>query len=124
MCRNCSISRKRRCCTPHRPYTMRGSCATPSVMPSSVTRSHRSFIHIAHRCRSRTLKPAAVAAFKRIFRIIDKDGDGGAVCTLHRGPCTAGLLSDDELNGFQALCFKQSLSKEEIIGVKSVRVVR
>lgn len=47
-----------------------------------------------------------MTAFKRVFRICDRDGDG--------------RLSDSELNGFQMLCFNQSLSAEEIQGVKTV----
>lgn len=56
--------------------------------------------------RSHTLKPAAVAALTRIFKLLDRDGDG--------------LLSDDELQAFQVLCFDAPLSAAELAQIKEV----
>ena len=56
--------------------------------------------------QSNTLKPAATIALRRIFRICDKDRDGG--------------LNDEELNGYQFTCFEEELSPEELAGVKQV----
>ncbi|BGP03689.1 Mitochondrial Rho GTPase 1 [Rhodotorula toruloides] len=56
--------------------------------------------------RQHTLKPAAVAALSRIFRLVDADKDG--------------LLSPDELNDFQRLVFDAPLQSREIEGVKEV----
>ncbi len=52
------------------------------------------------------LKPSAAAALRRIFRICDKDRDGG--------------LNDKELNDFQYTCFNVHLQPEELAGVKKV----
>lgn len=52
------------------------------------------------------LKPPAAAALRRIFKICDKDRDGG--------------LNDKELNEFQYTCFNQPLAAEELAGVKKV----
>lgn len=52
------------------------------------------------------LKPAAAAALRRIFKICDKDGDGG--------------LNDKELNDFQHTCFNVYLQQKELEGVKKV----
>ncbi|CAM8896051.1 unnamed protein product [Rhodiola kirilowii] len=53
-----------------------------------------------------SLKPRCMRAFKRIFIICDKDGDG--------------VLSDSELNEFQIKCFDAPLQPAEIVGVKRV----
>eukprot|EP00871_Galdieria_phlegrea_P001187 jgi/Galph1/2069/GphlegSOOS_G753.1 len=53
-----------------------------------------------------TLKPKAVAALKRIFRLCDKDKDG--------------VLNDEELNQFQYNCFGVELKPKEREGVKNV----
>lgn len=53
-----------------------------------------------------TLKPNAVAALKRIFRLCDKDKDG--------------VLNDEELNQFQYECFGVELKPKEREGVKNV----
>ncbi|GJQ13379.1 hypothetical protein GpartN1_g5170.t1 [Galdieria partita] len=53
-----------------------------------------------------TLKPKAVAALKRIFRLCDKDKDG--------------VLNDEELNQFQYECFGVELKPKEREGVKNV----
>ncbi|ELR24831.1 Ras subfamily protein [Acanthamoeba castellanii str. Neff] len=55
---------------------------------------------------SRSLREECVAALKRIFKLCDKDRDG--------------ILSDDELNAFQARCFGASLDPAELQGVKDV----
>lgn len=55
-----------------------------------------------------SLRPRAKAALRRIFKICDKDMDGG--------------LNDTELNDFQHTCFNVRLQPAEIDGVK--RVVR
>lgn len=52
------------------------------------------------------LKPLAVAALKRIFRLCDADHDG--------------KLNDHELNEFQFKCFNVHLRNEELVGVKNV----
>ncbi|KAK4529743.1 hypothetical protein CCYA_CCYA02G0600 [Cyanidiococcus yangmingshanensis] len=52
------------------------------------------------------LKPLAVAALKRIFRLCDTDRDG--------------KLNDTELNEFQYKCFNVHLRNEELVGVKNV----
>lgn len=52
------------------------------------------------------LKPSASAALRRIFKICDKDGDGG--------------LNDKELNDFQFTCFNVHLQPKELEGVKKV----
>ncbi len=52
------------------------------------------------------LKPLAVAALKRIFRMCDTDHDG--------------KLNDQELNEFQYKCFNVHLRNEELVGVKNV----
>ncbi|EME26374.1 Mitochondrial Rho GTPase 1 [Galdieria sulphuraria] len=53
-----------------------------------------------------TLKPKAVSALKRIFRLCDKDKDG--------------VLNDEELNQFQYECFGVELKPKEREGVKNV----
>ena len=53
-----------------------------------------------------SLKPSAEAALRRIFKICDKDRDGG--------------LSDKELNDFQFTCFNVLLQPDELAGVKKV----
>lgn len=53
-----------------------------------------------------SLKPPAIAALRRIFKICDKDRDGG--------------LNDKELNDFQYACFNQPLADAELAGVKKV----
>ncbi|KAH7410753.1 mitochondrial Rho GTPase-like protein [Cadophora sp. MPI-SDFR-AT-0126] len=50
------------------------------------------------------LKPAAVAALKRIFYLCDKDQDG--------------YLNDQEMNDFQAKCFEKPLSPEDLDNIK------
>ncbi|KAI0566133.1 Small GTPase [Gracilaria domingensis] len=52
------------------------------------------------------LKPDASTALRRIFKLCDKDGDGG--------------LNDKELNDFQYHCFSVYLKEEELEGVKKV----
>lgn len=56
--------------------------------------------------RTHSLRPAAIAALTRIFRLCDLDNDG--------------LLSDNELQAFQLLCFRSALSPEELRGIKEV----
>lgn len=56
--------------------------------------------------RTHQLKPKCAQAFKRIFKIVDRDKDG--------------FLSDKELNQFQFYCFGLPLSPEELAGVKEV----
>ncbi|CAG8978028.1 hypothetical protein HYALB_00000698 [Hymenoscyphus albidus] len=51
------------------------------------------------------LKPAAVAALKRIFYLSDKDQDGH--------------LNDQEMHDFQAKCFEKSLSDDDLDNIKS-----
>lgn len=55
-----------------------------------------------------SLQPEAKAALRRIFKLCDKDADGG--------------LNDKELNDFQYFCFEVHLQPAELEGVK--RVVR
>lgn len=55
---------------------------------------------------TQSLKPPASAALRRIFKICDKDGDGG--------------LNDKELNDFQFTCFNVHLKPAELDGVKKV----
>lgn len=55
---------------------------------------------------AQALKPSAAAALRRIFKICDKDGDGG--------------LNDKELNDFQYTCFNVHLQPQELDGVKKV----
>lgn len=55
---------------------------------------------------TQSLKPPASAALRRIFKICDKDGDGG--------------LNDKELNDFQYTCFNVHLKPKELEGVKKV----
>jgi len=50
------------------------------------------------------LKPAAVAALRRIFYLNDKDQDG--------------YLNDKEMNDFQAKCFEKPLSPEDLENIK------
>lgn len=50
------------------------------------------------------LKPAAVAALKRIFYLCDKDQDG--------------YLNDQEMHDFQAKCFEKPLSLEDLDNIK------
>lgn len=50
------------------------------------------------------LKPAAVAALKRIFYLCDKDQDG--------------YLNDQEMNAFQEKCFDKPLSPEDLDNIK------
>lgn len=52
------------------------------------------------------LKAPAAAALRRIFKLCDKDGDGG--------------LNDKELNDFQYTCFNVHLQPKELEGVKKV----
>lgn len=52
------------------------------------------------------LKPKAVAALRRIFKMCDRDADGG--------------LNDIELNDFQNACFNVRLQPQELEGVKRV----
>jgi mitochondrial Rho GTPase 1 len=52
------------------------------------------------------LKPKAVEALKRIFRLSDVDKDQ--------------LLNDDELNEFQRKCFTASLSESELMKIKEL----
>jgi len=51
-----------------------------------------------------TLKPAAVAALRRIFYLCDKDQDG--------------YLNDQEMHDFQAKCFEKPLSPEDLDNIK------
>lgn len=51
------------------------------------------------------LKPAAVAALKRIFYLSDRDQDG--------------YLNDKEMQDFQQKCFMKELSEEELENIKS-----
>lgn len=53
-----------------------------------------------------SLRPKAVAALRRIFKLCDKDGDG--------------RLNDKELNDFQFKCFGVHLQPAELEGVKKV----
>lgn len=53
-----------------------------------------------------SLKSPAAAALRRIFKICDKDRDGG--------------LNDKELNDFQYTCFSVHLKPKELEGVKKV----
>lgn len=55
---------------------------------------------------NQALKPSAAAALRRIFKLCDKDGDGG--------------LNDKELNDFQYTCFNVHLQPKELEGVKKV----
>lgn len=55
---------------------------------------------------SHSLRPKAVAALRRIFKLCDKDGDG--------------RLNDKELNDFQYKCFGVHLQPAELEGVKKV----
>ncbi|KAJ5053959.1 uncharacterized protein L3040_000248 [Drepanopeziza brunnea f. sp. 'multigermtubi'] len=50
------------------------------------------------------LKPAAVAALRRIFYLCDKDQDG--------------YLNDQEMNAFQAKCFEKPLSPGDLDNIK------
>lgn len=50
------------------------------------------------------LKPAAIAALRRIFYLCDKDQDG--------------LLNDQEMNDFQSKCFEKPLSAEDLENIK------
>lgn len=50
------------------------------------------------------LKPAAVAALKRIFYLCDKDQDG--------------YLNDEEMHDFQAKCFQKPLSQDDLDNIK------
>ncbi|RDL37063.1 Mitochondrial Rho GTPase [Venustampulla echinocandica] len=50
------------------------------------------------------LKPAAVAALKRIFYLSDKDQDG--------------YLNDQEMHAFQEKCFEKQLSDEDLENIK------
>jgi Ras family protein T1 len=50
------------------------------------------------------LKPAAVAALKRIFYLCDKDQDG--------------YLNDQEMHNFQAKCFQKPLTPEDLENIK------
>lgn len=50
------------------------------------------------------LKPAAIAALRRIFYLCDKDQDG--------------LLNDQEMNNFQAKCFEKPLSPDDLANIK------
>eukprot|EP00178_Gracilaria_changii_P004695 TRINITY_DN1765_c0_g1_i1.p1 TRINITY_DN1765_c0_g1~~TRINITY_DN1765_c0_g1_i1.p1 ORF type:complete len:588 (+),score=131.21 TRINITY_DN1765_c0_g1_i1:322-2085(+) len=52
------------------------------------------------------LKPDASTALRRIFKLCDKDADGG--------------LNDKELNDFQYHCFNVYLKEDELEGVKKV----
>ncbi|KAG8682869.1 ERMES complex Ca(2+)-binding regulatory GTPase gem1, partial [Ceratobasidium sp. 395] len=53
-----------------------------------------------------TLKPAAVDALRRIFRLCDTNKDG--------------VLDTHELNEFQQTCFKAPLQDQEVEGIKSI----
>jgi mitochondrial Rho GTPase 1 len=50
------------------------------------------------------LKPAAVAALRRVFYLCDKDQDG--------------YLNDQEMHDFQAKCFQKPLSPEDLENIK------
>lgn len=50
------------------------------------------------------LKPAAVAALRRIFFLCDKDQDG--------------YLNDEEMHAFQAKCFEKPLSDDDLENIK------
>lgn len=52
------------------------------------------------------LKPDAVTALKRIFKLCDLNRDG--------------FLDDDEINGFQKKSFGKPLQRRELEGVKEV----
>lgn len=54
--------------------------------------------------KENTLKPAAIAALKRIFHLCDKDRDG--------------LLNDKEILDFQLLCFGKNLSDHDLSSIK------
>ncbi|KAG8738236.1 ERMES complex Ca(2+)-binding regulatory GTPase gem1 [Ceratobasidium sp. 428] len=56
--------------------------------------------------REHTLKPAAVDALRRIFRLCDTNKDG--------------VLDTHELNEFQQTCFKAPLQDQEVEGIKSI----
>eukprot|EP00163_Fabomonas_tropica_P001524 TRINITY_DN1113_c0_g1_i14.p1 TRINITY_DN1113_c0_g1~~TRINITY_DN1113_c0_g1_i14.p1 ORF type:complete len:656 (-),score=163.12 TRINITY_DN1113_c0_g1_i14:77-1993(-) len=56
--------------------------------------------------KNRCLTVGCRAALARIFHLCDFDNDG--------------LLNDEELNGFQAKCFKSKLSPQELKSVKDV----
>mmetsp|Transcript_34896 Transcript_34896/g.66641 ORF Transcript_34896/g.66641 Transcript_34896/m.66641 type:complete len:634 (-) Transcript_34896:588-2489(-) len=56
--------------------------------------------------QTQQLTPRCIAALRRIFRLCDKDKDG--------------ILSDEELNAFQVVCFNTPLQPDEITGVKKV----
>ncbi|KAF8610323.1 mitochondrial Rho GTPase [Ceratobasidium sp. AG-I] len=56
--------------------------------------------------REHTLKPAAVDALRRIFRLCDTNKDG--------------VLDTRELNEFQQTCFKSPLQAQEVDGIKSI----
>jgi Ras family protein T1 len=51
-----------------------------------------------------TLKPAAVAALRRIFYLCDKDQDG--------------FLNDQEMHNFQSKCFEKPLAPEDLDNIK------
>ncbi|CCU82633.1 mitochondrial Rho GTPase [Blumeria hordei DH14] len=54
--------------------------------------------------KERCLKPAAVAALRRIFYLCDRDQDG--------------FLNDDEINNFQIKCFDKPLSPDDLENIK------
>ncbi|QRV86369.1 EF-hand 1, calcium-binding site protein [Ceratobasidium sp. AG-Ba] len=56
--------------------------------------------------REHMLKPAAVEALRRIFRLCDTNKDG--------------ILDTRELNEFQQTCFKSPLQPQEVDGIKSI----
>ncbi|KAG9089181.1 ERMES complex Ca(2+)-binding regulatory GTPase gem1 [Ceratobasidium sp. UAMH 11750] len=56
--------------------------------------------------REHTLKPAAVDALRRIFRLCDTNKDG--------------VLDTHELNEFQQTCFKSPLQPQEVEGIKTI----
>lgn len=76
---------------------------------------------------SRSLREECVDALKRIFKLCDKDRYlqrhqiGHAELTSHVFIAFRdGILSDEELNAFQARCFGASLDPAELQGVKDV----
>ncbi|WFD25995.1 ERMES complex Ca(2+)-binding regulatory GTPase gem1 [Malassezia nana] len=56
--------------------------------------------------RTHTLKPACVDALRNIFHLCDTDKDG--------------VLSDEELNNFQFVCFDAPLHLQELEGIKEL----
>lgn len=86
-------------------------CSAKSIIyvPEVFYYAHKAVLHPTaplYDAKDHKLKPKAVDALKRIFRLNDKDKDH--------------LLSDDELNQFQKKCFNTGLSETELIKIKDL----